>query len=257
MVSSWRLEALENRQLLSVALPMAAEVQPLNQPALTAMVAQPKLVANSYFLGSPKLGGISGKLALKIKTVSGTAVTATLYSGSWGGFSVAVTGTITSAGVLTLSGKSSTCKVTGFTGTLSSTSKVISGTCTIVQMGWALTGTITASRVSTAPVLTAPAVPSTVGTYAGTGSDAGKISISITKQTGCLFWGKSFENKGSVFTLTGIEYAPNKFTFHIAESGGYTNVSGSVLSDGSWSGSWAWRGTDGSTQGGTFTTHKA
>ena len=63
MTPSFSLETLENRQLLSVAAPVLTEVQPLNQPALTVKVAQPKL-------GS---GEIAGERILTTKTVSSIA----------------------------------------------------------------------------------------------------------------------------------------------------------------------------------------
>ena len=254
MIPSFRLEALENRQLLSVATPVFCEVQPLAQPAVTATVAQPKLAANSFFLGSPTLknalGGISGKLALKIKTVSGTAVTATLYSTNWGGFNVAVAGTINSAGAISLTGKNANTNVASFKGTLNSTSKVISGSCTIVQMGVTLTGTITETRTLTAPVLTTPTYPSLVGKYTVTCSNGNKDTMPITKQTGGLFWGSADG------VITGFQSAPGVFRMHLVQSFGYTNITGIRHSDGSLSGSSMWYDTDGSKGTLTFVAHK-
>jgi hypothetical protein len=252
MIPSFSLESLENRQLLSVAAPAVAEARPVFQPAVTVRVAQPRLVASSYFLGSPTLGGISGKLALKIKTVSGTAVTATLYSTDFGGFNVAVTGTITSAGAISLTGKSATCTVTSFKGTLSSTSKVISGSCTVVQNGVTLTGKITETRSATAPVLTTPTYPSLLGKYSGVLNDGSHVTINITKQSGGLFWGNS--NNGGV--TTGFQSAPGVFRMHDVDKSGYTNITGSKQSGGSLSCSFKNYGTDGSTSAGTFVLNK-
>jgi hypothetical protein len=252
MIPSCRMETLESRQLLSVAAPVMAEAQPLDQPVVTLMATQPKLVANSDFLGSPTLGGISGKLALKIKTVSGTAVTATLYSTDYGGFTVAVTGTISSAGAISLAGKSSTCQVTAFKGSLNSTSKSISGSCAIIQMGVALKGTITETRTATAPVLKTLTYPSLLGKYRGTLSGGGNPIFSITKQTGGLFWGKT--NDGNI--ITGFQSAPGVFHFHWVSSDSYTNVTGTRHSDGSLSGSAIKYGNDGSKKTQTFVVNK-
>lgn len=252
MISSFRLEALENRQLLSVAAPVAAEFQPLHHPAVAALAAQPKLVANTYFLGSPTLSGMPGKLALKIKTVPGTAVTATLYSTNWGGFTVAVAGTINSAGAISLTGQSSTCRVTAFKGTLSSTSKVITGSVTIVQMGLALKGTMTQTRTLTAPVLTTPRYPSVLGNYRGTRRESGQptvaITASITKQTGALFWGGT--------TVTGFQSAPGVFYLQSVDPDGYSIVSGIVHSNGSLSGTYTHYNKDGSKGTGTLLLYK-
>jgi len=245
MTPSCRLEALESRQLMSVAAPVLVEAQPLPQPALTAMATHPKLVANTYFLGSPTLGGISGKLALKIKTISGTAVTATLYSTDWGGFTIAVTGAINSAGAISLTGKNSTTRVTAFKGTLSSTSKVISGSCTIVQMGITLKGTISETRSSTAPVLKTYKYPSLLGKYSGTLSDGNHPTLSITKQTGGLFWGTT-SGGSAPSALTGFQSSPGVFQIIGVESSGYTIITGTRRSNGSLSASAIWYGNDGS-----------
>jgi hypothetical protein len=132
---SFHLEAMDNHQMLSVDEPVVADVRPLIQPAITAKAVQPRLVANACFLGSTTLEGISGELALKIKMVSFTAATATLYSTNWDDFSVAVTCTINSAGAMFLTGKTSACTVTSFKGTIDSASKTITGSYTIVQTG--------------------------------------------------------------------------------------------------------------------------
>jgi hypothetical protein len=250
MNPEFRVEPLENRQMLSVAAPVVAEVQSLVQPAITVKVAQPKLVANTYFLGSPTLGGISGRLVLKITTVSGTAVTAVLYSTNWGGFTVGVAGTINSAGAILLTGMSSTCQVTAFKGTLDSTNKVISGSCTIVQMGLALKGTITETRTSTAPILTTPTYPSLLGTYNGTSSDGIHPTLSITKQAGGLLWGKAVS--GDAVVVTGFQSAPGVSRLHAVESDGYTNITGTRRSDGSLNGTANWYGNDGGKKTSTF-----
>ena len=256
MNPSFSLETLENRQLLSVAAPVLAEVQPLVQPAVMVKVVQPKLTANSYYLGSPTLSGISGKLALKIKTAYGTAVTATLYSTDFGGFNVDVTGTVSTAGALSLTGKSSTCRVSSFKANLGSGNKVITGSCTIVQMGFTIKGAITETRTTTPPVLKTVTYPSLLGKYTGVASNGNRPTITITKQTGGLFWGTAIGSAKVVSVITGFQSSPGVFRMHGVASDGYSNTSGTVLSDGALNCSVAWHDNDGSKGTQTFVAHK-
>ena len=242
------IEQLEQRTFLSATV--GAESAPvMTAQAVTAAAtatAKLRLYVQTY-TGSATINGIVGTLNLKITSISGSAVKATLSSTQWGGFSVALTGTVKSAtGAVSLTGKNANTNVKAFKCTIASNNKTLTGTIKGTQMGLSASGSFKINRVSIPPVVATVKWPSLVHKYKGSASNGNTVTMSITKQSQGCFWGTS--NQG---TVTGFVMTNGEFYMMITNSNGYTTVHGTRNSKGVLSGGWQFTGRGGN-ESGTF-----
>ncbi len=246
-------EMLESRQMLSVSVASLAAAPPAGSAIVMApMVATSALKVGTYE-GSATLDGLTGKFALKVSSVAGTAVTGILSSAAWGGFKVTVTGTFSSTRTLTLTGASGTCRLKSFSGKLASDNKTVTGTLSITQMGVALKASVKVVRVVTASVLKAPVVLNLSGThFRGSVSDGTRNGFRITRQTGGLFWG-TFDSGDK---MTGFIAAGNKVRLVASKPSGHSTAKAQATST-TMVGSWSWFGTNGDRESGTFSFSRA
>lgn len=250
------MEDLEQRQLLSVSVPSGsmpsadgdlAEMATMQAAKVAAKVAN---VLGNYS-SKVSFGEEPGQMVLQITSQKGSKVAGRLYSSEWGGFEVAVAGTVDVKGKLVLSGRNATLTLKKLTLQVGPKGATLQGSCSLVQMRILVSSTIHFGKLRKAPPKPAPAkAPAIVGSYRGyaydeDGSKSGK-TMTITKQDGGRIWGNA---DGS--PLTGVVLKDGRFRVIVREEDGYTDVTGKVARNGSMEGDWEYKGNDG-TGSGTF-----
>jgi hypothetical protein len=239
-MSSAFIETLEHRTFLSASV---GNAQPLlsaaPSPALTvAAKVTLKLYVKTY-TGTASINGISGTVNLKVTSVSSGAVKATLSSTQWGGISLPLTGTVNSAGAVTLAGKNARTNIKQLKGTIASNNINLTGTVKAVQMGLSATGTFSIKRVSTPPAVPSVKWPNLLHSYKGKTNQGDTITVKFTTQVqGCV------TGTASIGKCTGFILTNGKFYLIVTESDGYTIVQGTRNSKGVLSGTWTWYGDE-------------
>jgi len=250
------MEDLEQRQLLSVSVPSGSMLGADGYPAEMATMQPAKVAAKvasvlGNYLSKASFGDQPGQMVLQITSQKGSKVAGRLYSSDWGGFDVAVAGTVDAKGKLVLSGRNATLTLKKLTLQVGPKNATLQGSCSLVQMRIPVSLTIQFGKLRKAPPKPAPAkAPSIVGSYHGysydeDGSKSGK-TMTITKQDGGRIWGNV---DGS--PLTGVVLKNGIFRMIVREEEGYADVTGDVARNGSMEGHWEYTGKD-DTSSGTF-----
>jgi len=255
------IESLETRQFLSVSLPHVSAPQDAPEMVMAAspVAAATKVIqAVGNYSCTAKFDGEPGLMILKITSQKSIAVSGSLYSMDWGGFNIAITGTIDAQGTLTLKGSNKTFKLKRFTVQVASNAASLTGSCSIVQMGISATAKVKLGKLSKAPPRATPAkAPSLLGSYNGTaysntGDHPNSVSLAFTKQDGGHIWGKDDQGEA----ITGVVLKDGRFRLITRESDGYTIITGKLQKKGVLTGDWAWFGQDGPDSG-TFKLRRA
>ena len=159
-------------------------------------------VSNYNCQGTIGNDAVAGKFILKL-SIAGTNVTGSAYSSSWGGFSTTVSGTLL-GGKLSLTGKSTNFVLRSLKANMSSAGVISAGTMAVTQVGMRGTGTFTASKVTSVPAPAAAVAPNMLGTYKGksySSRSTDNITLTITRQSGGLVWGRTNKSAASGFVL--------------------------------------------------------
>jgi hypothetical protein len=244
------VEALEERRHLSITLsdPTTEFLQHSAGIEVNALAIR----VGSY-QGRISIFGESGMVLLKVTSISGGRISGTLSSAAWGGFRVAVSGTLSTSRKMQVSGSSTTCRIKSFAATLGTDGKTLYSSLSLSQMQVAGSGTGKVVRTASPVAMPAPTVAKLVGRYRVNISDGNRTTLTISKQTGGLLWGS--ESGGS--SARGFIAAGNKMRMRLTAGDGYTLIRGTFNSSGtSGSGVWSWYGKDGDRESGTWTMTK-
>jgi hypothetical protein len=232
------LECLEPRQFLSVSVSPVCPPQATAEVHVAAVTAAASTMVGNYS-AAMTVDQESGQAVLRITSQSGSTFTGRLYATGWGGFDVQVTGSLGAKSKVNFSGRNETFSVK-MAAKIAKDGKSFSGTCSVVQMGIASSGTCQFTRVSKVPKLPAVKVVQLAARYKGYSYGAEertRITLSVTRQEGGHLW-MTIQGSGGTSTATGIILGDGQFRLVGTSDSDRMNISGQVQRKGVLSGKW-------------------